>query len=117
MEPDGQQVPSIKPTIFDAEQAKAFALACADQNLQQALPPVNIADLLKTLKVMDRICNHTNKCNLKDHFIIHSIFSFQTFKNLVSNHTIYTTNVERLHTYATHLTWEDLEMKPLLCPK
>lgn len=37
------------------------------------------------------------------------------YKNLVSNHTIYATNMERLFTYATHLTWEDFEVKRLSC--
>lgn len=36
------------------------------------------------------------------------------YKNLVSNHTIYATNMERLYTYATHPTWEDFEAKKLL---
>lgn len=37
------------------------------------------------------------------------------YKNLVSNHTIYATNMERLFTYATHPTWEDLEAKKSSC--
>lgn len=82
------QVPMIKPNIEEAEQATAFAYACSPQTIPPSLKPVNTADLQHTLKM---------------------------YKNLVSNHTIYATNMERLFTYATHLTWEDLEVKRLSC--
>ncbi|XP_043266431.1 transcriptional adapter 1-like [Venturia canescens] len=87
IDPTGQ-VPLIKQNIEEAEQATAFAMACASQTTIPTKAPVNVSDLLQTLKV---------------------------YKNLVSNHTIYATNMERLHTYATHPTWEDLDARKLLC--
>ena len=86
VEPAGQ-MPNPKMCIEDAEQATAFALACSTQTLTPTPPPVNIVDLQKTLRV---------------------------HKNLVHNHTIYATNNERLFTYNTHLTREDLEAHKLL---
>lgn len=80
------QVPVLKPSIEEAEQATAFAYACSPQTIPPPLKPVNTADLQQTLKI---------------------------YKNLVSNHTIYATNMERLFTYVTHPTWEDLEAKRL----
>ncbi|XP_043255992.1 transcriptional adapter 1-like isoform X2 [Colletes gigas] len=82
------QVPAIKPNFEEAEQATAFAYACSPQTIPPPLKPVNAADLQHTLKM---------------------------YKNLVSNHTIYATNMERLFTYATHPTWEDFEAKKLIC--
>lgn len=87
MEPDGQ-VPSIKRSIDDIEQATAFAMACSSQTLPPQLPPVSIGELLQTMKI---------------------------HKNLINNHTIYATNMERLFNYSTHPTWEDLEAKKILC--
>ncbi|XP_011308554.1 transcriptional adapter 1 [Fopius arisanus] len=84
---DGQ-VPAVKQSIDDIEQATAFAMACSSQTLPPELPPVSVADLLHTLKV---------------------------HKNLINNHTLYATNMERLFTYPTHPTWDDLEAKKLLC--
>ncbi|XP_076182061.1 transcriptional adapter 1 isoform X3 [Ptiloglossa arizonensis] len=81
------QVPAIKPNFEEAEQATAFAYACSPQTIPPPLKPVNAADLQHTLKM---------------------------YKNLVSNHTIYATNMERLYTYATHPTWEDFEAKKLV---
>ncbi|XP_020284001.1 transcriptional adapter 1-like isoform X2 [Pseudomyrmex gracilis] len=82
------QIPVAKPTVEEAEQATAFSYACSTQILRPLLKPVNIADLQYTLKI---------------------------YKNLVSNHTLYATNMERLYTYATHPTWEDLEARKSLC--
>lgn len=82
------QVPAIKPNFEEAEQATAFAYACSTQTTPLPLKPVSTADLQHTLKI---------------------------YKNLVSNHTIYATNMERLYTYATHPTWEDLEARKLSC--
>ncbi|KAG7197158.1 hypothetical protein KM043_007241 [Ampulex compressa] len=82
------QVPVTKPNFEEAEQATAFSYACSTQTTPPPLKPVSTADLQHTLKI---------------------------YKNLVSNHTIYATNMERLYTYATHPTWEDLEAKKLLC--
>lgn len=48
--PSGQ-VPSMKRNVEEAEQATAFAMACASQTTVPTLPPVNINDLLQTLKV------------------------------------------------------------------
>ncbi|EFN87464.1 transcriptional adapter 1 [Harpegnathos saltator] len=87
LEPHGH-VPALKPTIEEAEQATAFAHACSTQIPSPPLKPVSTADLRHTLKI---------------------------YKNLVSNHTIYATNMERLYTYATHPSWEDLEVKKMLC--
>ncbi|XP_066584536.1 transcriptional adapter 1-like isoform X2 [Prorops nasuta] len=83
VEPDGQ-IPVSKLNIEDAEQAKAFMLACSVQNTPLPLKPVSAADLQHTLKV---------------------------HKNLIDNHTIYATNMERSYTYAKHPTWEDIESK------
>ncbi|XP_034945141.1 transcriptional adapter 1-like [Chelonus insularis] len=87
VDPDGQ-VPAMKQSVEEVEQVTAFAMACSTQTLPPSLPPVGVKDLLQTLKI---------------------------YKNLVSNHTIYATNMERLFTYATHPTWEDLEAKQLTC--
>lgn len=87
IEPFGQ-APASKPNVEEAEQAIAFSYACSTQATPSPLKPVSTADLQHTLKI---------------------------YKNLVSNHTIYATNMERLYTYATHPTWEDLEAKKLLC--
>lgn len=84
------QVPTTRQNFEEAEQATAFSFACSLQNTSASLKPVNIADLQHTLKI---------------------------HKNLISNHTIYATNMERLHTYATHSTWEDLEARNLLSQK
>ncbi|KAI4495912.1 hypothetical protein M0802_008318 [Mischocyttarus mexicanus] len=84
------QVPATRQNFEEAEQATAFSFACSLQTTSSSLRPVNIADLQRTLKV---------------------------HKNLISNHTIYATNMERLHTYATHPTWEDLEARNLLSKK
>ncbi|RLU15459.1 hypothetical protein DMN91_012453 [Ooceraea biroi] len=82
------QVPASQPYVEEAEQATAFSYACSTQVVPPPLKPVSTADLQHALKI---------------------------YKNLVSNHTIYATNMERLYTYATHPTWEDLEAKKLLC--
>ncbi|XP_057330340.1 transcriptional adapter 1-like [Microplitis mediator] len=87
IEPDGQ-VPAVKQTVDEMEQATAFAMACSTPVLSPALPPVSVNDLLQTLKI---------------------------YKNLVNNHTVYATNMERLFTYPTHPTWEDLEIKKFMC--
>ncbi|EFN71936.1 Transcriptional adapter 1-like protein [Camponotus floridanus] len=87
LEPYGQ-IPASKPNFEEAEQATAFSYACSSQSTRPPLKPVSTADLQYALKI---------------------------YKNLVSNHTIYATNMERLYTYATHPTWEDLEAKKLLC--
>lgn len=86
VDPAGQ-IPSSKMSIEDAEQATAFALACSTQTLVPVPPPINIVDLQQTLRV---------------------------HKNLVHNHTVYATNKERLFTYNTHSTREDLEAQRLL---
>ncbi|KAK0078662.1 hypothetical protein PV325_002221 [Microctonus aethiopoides] len=80
-------IPAITPNVEEMEQATAFSMACSSQTISSALPPVNISELLHTLKI---------------------------HKNLVNNHTLYATNMERLFTYSTHPTWEDLEMKKLM---
>ncbi|XP_046415911.1 transcriptional adapter 1-like [Neodiprion virginianus] len=87
VEPEGQ-VPAMKQTLEEAEQANAFALACSTQTTSPTPDPVNVANLQQALKI---------------------------HKNLINNHTIYATNMERLHTYATHPTWEDLEARKILC--
>ncbi|XP_043483836.1 transcriptional adapter 1-like [Leptopilina heterotoma] len=81
------QIPSVKPNLEEAEQAVALSLACATQTVLPSPPSVSIADLQTILKV---------------------------YKNLVNNHTLYATNVERLFTFNTHSTWEDLESRKLL---
>ncbi|KYN03896.1 PREDICTED: transcriptional adapter 1-like [Cyphomyrmex costatus] len=81
------QIPVSKSSFEEAEQATAFSYACSTQITRPLLKPVSTADLQYALKI---------------------------YKNLVSNHTIYATNMERLYTYATHPTWEDLEAKKLL---
>ncbi|XP_011497074.1 PREDICTED: transcriptional adapter 1-like [Ceratosolen solmsi marchali] len=86
IDPAGQ-MPSQKLCIEDAEQAKAFALACSTQTLIPITPFINIIDLQNTLKV---------------------------HKNLVNNHTVYATNKERLFIFNTHSTREDLEAQKLL---
>ncbi|XP_001607368.1 transcriptional adapter 1 [Nasonia vitripennis] len=86
VEPAGQ-MPNPKMCIEDAEQATAFALACSTQTLVSVPPCISIADLQQTLKIQ---------------------------KNLVNNHTVYATNKERLFTYNTHSTREDLEAQKLL---
>lgn len=86
VDPEGQ-VPTIKQNVEEAEQATAFALACSTQITSPTPSPVSIADLRQTLQI---------------------------YKNLVSNHTIYATNMERLYTYSTHPTWEDLEARKIL---
>ncbi|XP_074111546.1 transcriptional adapter 1 isoform X1 [Cotesia typhae] len=107
VDPDGQ-VPSVKQTVEEMEQATAFAMACSTSVLSSPLPPVSINDLLQTLKVQYKIFNiFTNTVLIK--------LFFQIYKNLVNNHTTYATNMERLFTYPTHSTWEDLESKNLLC--
>ncbi|XP_033211096.1 transcriptional adapter 1-like [Belonocnema kinseyi] len=83
------QMPAVKPSVEEAEQATAFSLACASQTILPSPPPVSVADLQKILKI---------------------------YKNLVCNHTLYATNVERSFTYNTHTTWEDLEARKLLRP-
>lgn len=87
MEPYGQ-IPASKLSFEEAEQATAFSYACSTQTIRPPSKPVNTADLQYALKI---------------------------YKNLISNHTIYATNMERLYTYATHPTWEDMEAKKLLC--
>ncbi|KYQ50484.1 Transcriptional adapter 1 [Trachymyrmex zeteki] len=82
------QIPASKSSFEEAEQTTAFSYACSTQITRLPLKPVSTADLQYALKI---------------------------YKNLVSNHTIYATNMERLYTYATHPTWEDLEAKKLLC--
>lgn len=86
VEPAGQ-MPSTKICIEDAEQAKAFALACSRQTLPPMPRTISIADLKQTLRI---------------------------HKNLISNHTIYATNSERLFNYNTHSTVEDIEAQKLL---
>lgn len=86
VEPAGQ-MPSTKMCIEDAEQAKAFALACSKQTLESMPQTISIVDLKQTLRV---------------------------HKNLISNHTIYATNNERLFNYNTHSTVEDIEAQKLL---
>lgn len=81
------QVPALKPNYEEAEQTTAFHYACSAQLAPPPLKPVSTADLQNALKI---------------------------YKNLVCNHTIYATNMERLYTYATHPTWEDIEAKQIL---
>lgn len=85
-EPAGQ-MPCPRRCIEDAEQATAFALACSTQTLVPVPPAVSIADLQNTLRM---------------------------YKNLVNNHTIYATNRERLFTYCTHPSREELEAQKML---
>ncbi|KAJ8686239.1 hypothetical protein QAD02_022033 [Eretmocerus hayati] len=85
-EPAGQ-MPCPKMSIEDAEQATVFALACSKQTPSVILPPISVSDLQHTLRVN---------------------------KNLVSNHTIYATNMERLFTYNMHPTREELEAQNLM---
>lgn len=87
IDPEGQ-VPSLKKSIDEIEQATAFAMACSSQTLPPQLPPIGIDELLHTMKI---------------------------HKNLINNHTIYATNMERLFNYSTHTTWEDLKAKKMLC--
>ncbi|XP_020706979.1 transcriptional adapter 1-like isoform X2 [Athalia rosae] len=86
VEPEGQ-VPAMKQTLEEAEQATAFALACSAQTTSSTPDPISVANLLQALKV---------------------------YKNLINNHTIYATNMERLYKYATHSTWEELETRKIL---
>ncbi|XP_015586673.1 transcriptional adapter 1 isoform X2 [Cephus cinctus] len=86
-DPDGQ-VPTIKQNVEEVEQATAFAMACSTQTTKPTPHSVTVADLQQALKI---------------------------YKNLVCNHTIYATNMERLYTYATHPTWDDLDARKMLC--
>ncbi|XP_014220053.1 transcriptional adapter 1 [Copidosoma floridanum] len=81
------QMPKMKMSIEEAEQATAFALGCAEQRLEPPLPPLGIVDLQKTLR---------------------------KHKNLVKNHMIYATNCERLFTFNTHPTAEEVEAQKLI---
>lgn len=54
LDPEGQ-VPTVKPTVFEAEEERAFSLACAEQVLEPPPPPVSVADLMRTLKVKKKI--------------------------------------------------------------
>ncbi|XP_014230092.1 transcriptional adapter 1-like [Trichogramma pretiosum] len=74
MDPIGQ-MPNPKMDIEDAEQEAAFALACSKQTLVPHPPPICISDVLNTLQI---------------------------HKNLIKNHTLYATNMERLFTYSSH---------------
>ncbi|XP_058797706.1 transcriptional adapter 1-like [Phymastichus coffea] len=85
-EPAGQ-MPCPRRCIEDAEQATAFALACSTQTLVPVSSAVSIADLQQTLRI---------------------------YKNLVNNHTIYATNQERLFTYNTHPSREEIEAQKML---
>lgn len=107
IEPYGQ-IPALKPNFEEAEQATAFSYACSTQSTRPPLKPVSTADLQYALKVRIKKFNFLLR-------LYTLITFFQIYKNLVSNHTIYATNMERLYTYATHPTWEDLEAKKLLC--
>ena len=86
VEPMGQ-IPSSKMDIDEAEQEAAYALACSRQTLLPNPLPISIADLQQTLRV---------------------------HKNLISNHIVYATNCERLFTYNTHPTREDIEAQKLV---
>ena len=50
IESDGQ-LPAVKPSVEEAEQATAFSLACSTQVMSPSPPPVSIVDLQQILKV------------------------------------------------------------------